>query len=87
MDCGVLKETKLTNIVYVWESSGFQTMAMETPSAHRIGIAIFYCKAEHFAIKELCLHGPNIISFQLMTGRRRCHVVGCYIARRNDSTI
>ena len=48
---------------------------------------IFYCKANHFAIKELRLHSPSVISFQLVTGRRKWHVVGCYISPSNASTI
>ena len=50
-------------------------MAMAAPSAHRGGVAIFYRKAEHFATKELHLHGPNVISFQMVTGRRRCRKI------------
>ena len=52
------------------------------PSARRVGVAVFYCEVEHFSIKELFLHGLNVISFQLVTGRRQWHVVGCYIAPR-----
>ena len=55
---------------------------------NRCGSAtIFYHKAEHFSIKEIHLHGPNFISFQLVTGRRRWHKVGCYISPRYASTI
>ena len=62
-------------------------MAMALPSAHRNGVAIFYCEAENLTIEEFCLHGPNVTSFQLVTGRRRWHAVGCYIAPRNTSTV
>ena len=61
--------------------------ATADPSAHRGGIAIFYRKAEHFATKDLRLHGPNFISFQMVMGGRQWHVVGCYIAPRYASTI
>ena len=76
VDCGAMQETNLTNIVYTWESSGFCLTAMVVPSTHCGGVAIFYREAEHFSIKELHLHGPNTISFQLVTGRRRWHFVG-----------
>ena len=82
MDCDVLQETKLTNRVY-----NFQVMAIEAPSAHRGGVAIFYHKAEQFSIEKLHLHGPNVIKFQLVTGRQRWHVVGCYTAPRYASTV
>ena len=74
VDCGVLQETKLTKGVYTREASGFWVMATEAPSDHRGSVAFFYGEAEHFAIKELCLHGPNVIIFQLVTGRRQWHV-------------
>ena len=73
--------------VYTQEVSGFQVMATEALSAHHRGVAIFYRKAENFAIKELRLHGPNVISFQLVKGQRRWHVVGCSIPPSNALTI
>ena len=60
---------------------------MEAPRAHCGGVAIFYREAEHFAIKDFCLRGLNVISFQLVAGRWRWHAVGCYITPRDASTI
>ena len=71
VDVVVMQETKLIDGVYTRESSGFWVMATEAPSAHCGGVAIFYCKTEHFATKELRLYGPDVIRFQLVTGRRR----------------
>ena len=62
-------------------------MVMEALSTHRGGVAIFCCKVEHSAIKKLRLHGPNIISFQLVMGGRRWYVVGCHIYPSNSLTI
>ena len=62
-------------------------MAKETPIAHRGGVAIFHREAENFAIKELRLHRPNVISFQLVTGRWQWHAVGCCIAPSDASDI
>ena len=62
-------------------------MVMEAPIAHRGGVAVFYCKAEHFDVNELCLHGLNVITFQLVAGRQWWHVVGCYLAPSNASAI
>ena len=45
VDCGILQETKLTNIVYTRESNGFRVMATAAPSNHRSGVAIFYREA------------------------------------------
>ena len=69
--CGFFQETNIKKGVYTREDSGFRVMATEAPSAHCGGVAIFYCKTEHFATKELRLYGPDVIRFQLVTGRRR----------------
>ena len=69
------------------EASGFWVMEKEVPSSHHGSVVIFYREADHFAIEEFHLHGPNIISFQLMTGRQRWNVMGCYIAPNDASTI
>ena len=87
VDYGVLQETKLTNGVYTREASRFWVMTKEAPSSHRGGVAISYCKAEHFAIEELHLHGPIVIRFHLVTGRWPWYVVGCYITPSDASTI
>ena len=87
IDCGVLKEMNITKGFFARESSGFRVMATEVLSSHRGGVASFYREAENFSIEELRLHGPNIIGFQLVTWRRRWHVMGCYIAPNNALTI
>ena len=68
-------------------SSGFRATKTTAQSAHRGVVAVFYRKVEHFAIEELRLHGPNVISFQLFTRRHKLHIVGCYIAPSNALTI
>ena len=87
VDCGVFQETKNTKIFYTRKASGFWVTATEAQSAHRGGFVIFYPMAEHFAVEELRLHGLNVITFQLVMGRQRWHVVGCYIVSRYASTI
>ena len=75
VDCGVMQETNIIEVVYKRESSGSRVTAMAAPSAHCGGIVVFYDEAEHFFIEELCLHGLNVISFQLVKGRRRWNIV------------
>ena len=87
VDCGVFQQTKLTKIFYTRKASGFWVTETEARSAHRGGIVIFYPMAEHFAVEELRLHGLNVITFQLVMGRQRWHVVGCYIASSDALTI
>ena len=76
VDYGVLQDTKLTYGVYRRYSSGFWVPEMAETSAHSSDITFFYRKTEHFAIEELCLQSPNVIRFQLVTGRQRWHIVG-----------
>ena len=89
VDCGVLKETKFTDRVYTRESSGFWVTETATaaPSAHCVGVAVFCRKSDYFAIEELRLHGPNVVSFQLVIWRRRWHAAGCYIFPSDTSAI
>ena len=87
VDCGVPQDIKLTNKVYSRDSRGFWVKATAAPSAHRDGVTVFYHEAEHFATEELRLHGTNNLRFQLVTGRRRQHVAGCYIAPIDASIV
>ena len=62
-------------------------MATEALSDPCGGVVIFYREVEHFAIKEIRLHGVNVISFQLVKGRKGWHAVGCYIVPIGASAI
>ena len=76
--CGVIQEKNLTKVVYTREASVFWLLVTEAPSAHRGGSVIFYRKAEHLAIEELRLHGPDVIIFQIVRGRGgSCILWGC----------
>ena len=43
-------------------------MVTKKLTEHSGGVAVFYCKAGHFALEALRLHGPNVVSFQLEFG-------------------
>ena len=77
---------KYMQVTVVDYTDSFSLVAAAT-STNRGGVAVFYPKAGHFAIEELCLHGPNVIIFQPMAGRRRWNILVCYIAPINASTI
>ena len=87
VDCGAFRETNPTKVVYAQELGGFfgggDGGTKRSPRRRQN----FYRPAEQFAVEEIHLHGPNVISFQLVTGRRRWHFVGCYISPRDASTI
>ena len=50
MDLGILQETKLTYGIYTRGSAGYSVVAMDAPSRHCGGVAIFYLSTPHFAV-------------------------------------
>ena len=71
MDLGVLQEKKCTDGVYIRASAGYGVVATDAPSWHRSGIALFYKEGSDFTVEEVRPYGPNVISFEVVTGRRR----------------
>ena len=50
MDLGILQETKLIDGIYTRGSAGYSVVAMDAPSQHCGGVAIFYLLTPHFAV-------------------------------------
>ena len=67
-DLGLLQETKITDWVYTWNSTGFCVIALDTPSRRHWGVALFYKYSPRFAVEYYQQHGVNVISFQLVKG-------------------
>ena len=82
VNLGVFQDMKVTwgVGVYTRDSSRYLVAAAKALRPHRGGVVVFYCKTWHLTLEVLCLQGLNVASFQLVTGRQRWHVVGCYIA-------
>ena len=38
-------------------------------------------------MEEVSTYGPNVLSFEVVTGRRRWYIIGCYIAPDDARTI
>ena len=87
VDLGVFQETKLTDDIYTRMSSGYRVIATNAPSKHQGGVALFYRDSDQFQVEAYQSFGPNVISFQLVSGRRRWFVVGCYIPPTCNTTI
>ena len=87
MDLGIFQETKMTDRIYTRGSAGYSAVATDAPSQHRRGVAIFHWPASQFAVEAVQQFRPNVIGFQLATGARRRHIVGCYLSPDNTSTI
>ena len=41
---------------------------------------MFYREGAGFVVEEVQQYGPNVLSFEVVSGQRRCYIVGCYIA-------
>ena len=50
IDMVILQENKITNSVYTYGLSGYNVVAMYTPSRHRDRFAVFYWPAPHFVL-------------------------------------
>ena len=87
IDLSVFQETKCTNGVYTRASARYRVVATDAPSRHCGGIALFYREGADFAIEEVRPYGPNVIRFEVVTGRRRWYIIGCYLAPDDARTI
>ena len=48
---------------------------------------MFYREGAGFAVEEVRQYGPNVLSFEVVSGWRRWYIVGCYIAPDDAQTI
>ena len=62
-------------------------VATRATSPHQGGIALCYQDSKYWQVELVQRHGPNVISFELVTGRQRYPVVGAYIPPADISTI
>ena len=50
MDLGIFQETKFTDGIYTRRSAGYSVVAVDLPSRHRGGVAVFHRPLPHFAV-------------------------------------
>ena len=48
---------------------------------------MFYREGAGFAVEEVRPYGPNVLSFEVVTGRRRWYIIRCYLAPDDARTI
>ena len=65
----------------------YRSLLQDDPSHHCGGVTLFYKEFLRFVVESHQQHCPNVISFQMVMGRRRWHVVGFYLALRYASTL
>jgi hypothetical protein len=56
-DLGILLETKVTDGIYTWNSSGYLIAALNAPSAHQGGIALFWQSNKSYVVKDWRIWG------------------------------
>ena len=79
VDLGIFMETKTTDGVYTRFSSGYNVTASNAVSASQGGIALFWRDKELYEVEEVAMCGPNVLTFELVTGQMQFSVVGAYI--------
>jgi hypothetical protein len=87
VDCGILLEKKLIKGAYTRWSSRYNVQSTHASSKWQGGISLFWRTSERYEIKEVELHGPNVLSFQLVSGATRWYIMGCYILPTNLTTL
>ena len=87
VDLGIFTETKLTGGIYPRHGCGYNVTATEATSPHSGGIALFYRDSDYWQVESIEKHGPNVISFVLVTGRKRIPVVGAYVPPSDTDTL
>ena len=80
MDLGILQETNIADIIYIYGSSGYSVVTMNAPSRHCSGVAVFYQASLGFEIEAIQKFVPNVVSFHLAVGERLWYIIRCYLA-------
>jgi exonuclease III len=87
VDLGLLCETKLSDERFTKFSSGYRVFASKAPSSHQGGVALIYRHSPFWQVESERIHGPNVISFELVSGSSRTLIIGAYIPPGDKNTI
>jgi hypothetical protein len=87
IDVGVLTETRLSTDRYKRSAYGYTVFATQTTHTNQGGIALIFTNSFYFQIESQQKHGPNVISFILVTGKRRYPMIGAYIPPHDTTTL
>jgi hypothetical protein len=86
-DLEILMETKVTDGIRTQNLSGYSVVALNAPSAHQGGIALFWRPNKSYVVKDWRIGGPNMLTLVLVTGSYQFFAVGCYIPPNNLSML
>jgi hypothetical protein len=78
--CAVITKTKLTDARYPKHIEGYHVIALEATSPQQGGIALLWTAGhQDFEVEAVKIVSPNVLTFQLVTGRVQFFVIGAYI--------
>jgi hypothetical protein len=76
----VLTETKFVDDWHPKTAMGYTIMSFKAASCAQGGVALAWRENDlRFKVKLVLFHGPNTLTFQLMTGGEQIYVMGTYI--------
>ena len=78
---GILTKMKVTNNWYSKSLSGYRVLVLKAASPHQEGLDLIW-REDHdgFEVKAVWPLTPNLLSFQLVMGDKRCYIMGICIA-------
>jgi hypothetical protein len=79
IDIALLTETKITTDAYPHHYADYTIHATTAVSRHQGGVALCWRTNSSFLVEGISLFGPNVLSFHLVSGRRRWLIIGGYI--------
>ena len=78
VDVGIFQEMKINDHIYPRTGFGYSVFATDAPSRWCGGVALFWRECDGCTVEEQRAWGPNVLSFQLVTGRGRFYCIGAY---------
>ena len=87
LDWCLLTETKLTDGIYPRACKGYRVAASADGRSNQGGVALVYKENEFYQVESIHHWGANVISFAVVSGVRRWHMVGAYVPPSDVSTM
>ena len=87
VDLGFLCETKLSDDKYTKFSSNYRVFASKASNPHCGGVALVHRQSPYWQVESERVYGPNVISFELVSGPQRTLVIGAYIPPGDRNTL
>jgi exonuclease III len=88
VDIALLTEAKITSEAYTRFDHGLHVLCTEAVHPNQGGVALCWRDSNYCQVEVISRHGPNVISFELVSGGPRWLVIGAYIPpNEEDGTV